>query len=122
MRSTHLNVRTMANVARQRSKRWRLGIAGSVGALTFAVATAGATAPGGNGRIAFRRYFDDQQSWGAVFTVSPTGTGLHQVTHPRRGVVDDQPDRAPDGRSIAFTRCVPGGLCHVWTVAPDGRG
>jgi hypothetical protein len=30
-------------------------------------------APGKNGPIAFRRYFDDQQTWGAMFTVQPDG-------------------------------------------------
>jgi TolB protein len=92
-------------------------VAGSV------ATTASATAPGRNGSITFRRFFDDQQSWGAVFTVRPDGTHTRQVTHPPQGVVDDQPDWAPDGSLISFTRCAPNeGLCHVWTVAPDGSG
>lgn len=90
-----------------------------VGVLT---ATAGATAPGANGKIAFRRYFDSQHSWGAVFTISPDGTGARQITHPPRGIVDDQPFWAPDGSLISFTRCAPGKTCHIWVVAPDGSG
>jgi TolB protein len=86
-------------------------------------AAASATAPGKNGAIAFRRYFDDQQTRGALFTVQPDGTHARQLTHPPRGIVDDQPSWAPDGSLIAFTRCAPNdGFCHVWTVAPDGSG
>jgi TolB protein len=85
------------------------------------VSTASATVPGKNGRIAFRRYFDAQQTWGAVFTIRQDGTQERQITRPPNGVVDDQPAWAPDGSRIAFTRCPSnGGLCHVWTVAPDG--
>jgi TolB protein len=86
-------------------------------------AAGSARAPGKNGPIAFRRYFDDQQTWGAVFTVQPDGTQARQLTHPAKGIVDDQPAWAPDGSAIAFTRCAPNnGLCHVWTVAADGSG
>jgi Tol biopolymer transport system component len=101
---------------------------GLVGLVLLAVvgtiaAAASATAPGKNGQIAFRRYFDDQQTWGAVFTMRPDGTQARQLTHPPRGVVDDQPDWAADGSLIAFTRCAPNnGTCHVWTTAPDGSG
>ena len=92
--------------------------------LTAAVSTTAsyATAPG-NGRIAFRRYFNDDQTWGAVFTINQDGTGERQVTHPRKGIVDDQPDWSPDGRMIAFRRCPkPDGACAVYTVRPDGSG
>ena len=62
-----------------------------------AVATADATAPGTNGKIAFRRYFDPaHESWGAVFTINPDGTGARQITHPAPDVLDDQPAWAPD--------------------------
>jgi Tol biopolymer transport system component len=86
------------------------------------VATATATAPGKNGSIAYRRYFDRDQTRGAVFTIAADGKSIRQVTHPPKGV-DDQPDWAPDGKLITFTRCpVDGGTCHVWVVAPDGTG
>ncbi len=65
---------------------------------------AGATPPGENGRIAFRRYFNQSHTYGAIFTINPDGTGLRQVTHPRKGVLDTQPDWAPNGRWIAFER------------------
>jgi Tol biopolymer transport system component len=90
---------------------------------TVVLATAAdATAPGANGKIAFRTYFDAQQSWGAVFTISADGGGAKQLTQPRRGTVDDQPFWAPDGSLIAFSRLPEGGLSHVWVMAPDGSG
>ena len=94
----------------------------ALGVFAVVVATAAATAPGKNGAIAFRRYLNNDQSWGAVFTIGADGKGAHQVTHPQRGTVDDQPDWAPDGSRITFTRCPHDGLCHIWTVAPDGTG
>jgi TolB protein len=80
---------------------------------------ANATSPGKNGQIAFRRYFDDSQTWGAIFVASAGGTGVRQVTRPSRGVVDDQPDWSPDGSLLVFYRC-PGGLCKIYTVRPNG--
>ena len=101
--------------------RFALGIGAALTLLLTLLSSANATAPGKNGAITFRRYFDDQQSWGAVFTVQADGTHARQVTHPPKGVVDDQPDWAPDGSLISFTRCASNrGLCHTWTVAPDG--
>lgn len=94
----------------------------AVALLAIGASTASATAPGRNGAIAFRRYFDPQKSWGAVFTVQPDGTGARQVTHPTQGNVDDQPSWAPDGSQIAFTRCQQALPCHVFVVAPDGSG
>lgn len=92
-------------------------------ALCSSAIASSSTAPGRVGSIAFRRFFDDQHTWGAVFTTAPDGTHVRQLTHPVRGVVDDSPDWAPDGSAIAFTRCLPnGGLCHVWTVNADGSG
>jgi TolB protein len=90
-------------------------------AVAVAAATASATPPGKNGRIAFRRFFDADQSWGAVFAVSADGKQMRRVTSPPQGVLDDQPEWAPDGSAIAFTRCPPApGLCHAFVVAPDG--
>ena len=94
--------------------------------VTVAVATAVATTPGRNGKIAFRRYFDPaaHESWGAVFTINPDGTGTRQITQPARGAVDDQPAWAPNGSLITFSRLCPNPNEpeHVWVVAPDGSG
>jgi Tol biopolymer transport system component len=85
-------------------------------------ASVSATPPGRNGQIAFRRYFNQQQNWGAVFMTGADGKHVKQVTQPAQGVVDDQPSWAPDGSLITFTVCPPSALCHVFVVAPDGTG
>jgi TolB protein len=86
--------------------RWRV-----LGVLTVIVVglvgaplPATATFPDDNGRIAFRRFLNEERSWGAIFTIRPDGTGERQVTHPPRGYVDRNPDVSPDGRRIAFER------------------
>jgi TolB protein len=104
--------------------RGRWLIAGSL-ALTVAGALAsgaGATQPGQSGAIAFRRYVDARHTAGAVFTIGSDGTGERQLTTPPQGTLDDQPDWAPDGSLITFTRCGQGGPCHIFVVAPDGSG
>ena len=97
-------------------------VAAVLTALAIVAGTASATAPGRNGSIAFRRYFNDQHSRGAVFTIRTNGTHARQITHPPKGVVDDGPDWAPDRSLITFTRCPAEGLCHVYVVRPDGNG
>jgi TolB protein len=62
------------------------------------------TPPGDNGRIAFRRFLNVDQTWGAIFTISPAGHNERQVTQPPRGYVDRNPDVSPDGRRIVFER------------------
>lgn len=77
-----------------------------------------ATSPGQNGKIAFRRYLDSDRTWGAVFVANPDGTEVRQVSRPPRGLVDDQPDWAPNGSLLVFTRCLR--LCGIYTIRPDG--
>jgi TolB protein len=96
-------------------------IAGVVVAVAATVTTAAlATFPGSNGRIAFRRYFNDDHSKSAIFTIKSDGSGELRVTHDPAGMVDDQPDWSPDGRLLAFTRCRANGPCSVYTVHSDG--
>jgi Tol biopolymer transport system component len=57
-----------------------------------------------------------------VFTVGADGKHVKQITRPARGVADDQPEWAPDGKLITFVRCAPTVLCHAFVVAPDGTG
>jgi TolB protein len=66
--------------------------------------TAGATFHGKNGRIAFRRYLNEAETHGAIFTIKPGGTGQRQVTHPRRGFVTTEPDWSPKATWIAYHR------------------
>jgi Tol biopolymer transport system component len=90
-------------------------------------ATSSATPPGKNGKIAFRRYFDRNQSHGAIFVINPDGSGLRQVTDTPNQVVDDQPDWSNDGTLLAFSsnrdkvgRSRTFIYSAIFTVAPDG--
>jgi hypothetical protein len=40
--------------------------------------------PTRNGQIVFRRYFDPDQTKGAIFTMNPDGSHVSQITHPQR--------------------------------------
>jgi TolB protein len=75
-----------------------------IAGMTISAVPAHATFSGENGRIAFRRFLNEERTWGAVFTVRPNGSGERQVTHPPQGYVDRNPDVSPDGRRIAFER------------------
>ena len=73
-----------------------------------------------SGRIAFRRFLDDAQTHGAIFTINLDGSDERQLTDPPVGDVDEHPDWSPDGKRIAFGRCAEGEPCQVFTVAADG--
>src|SRR3954451_24386102 len=78
-----------------------------------------ATFPDHNGRIAFRRFLNEDHTWGAIFTIEPNGKGEEQVTFPSPGFVDRDPDYSPDGRKIAFQR--EGEVSdEIWVVDADG--
>ncbi|MEO8329157.1 MAG: hypothetical protein ABI586_04040 [Candidatus Nanopelagicales bacterium] len=83
----------------------RLAIVGlALAGLVLPSVPAHATFSGENGRIVFRRFFDVNKTWGALFSVRPDGTGERQLTHPPRGFVDANPDVSPDGRWVTFER------------------
>lgn len=76
-------------------------------------------------RIVFRRFLDDDETTAALFTSKPDGSDERQLTHPDAGVTDDEPDWAPDGSRIVFTRAVVAGASEahgLYTLAPDGTG
>lgn len=84
-----------------------------------------ATTPGDNGRIAFRRFLNEERTWGAVFTIDAKGRRERQVTFPPEGFVDRNPDISPDGRRIAFERegvsCDPACISRdIFVVDVDG--
>ena len=57
-----------------------------------------------NGQIVFRRWFDPDQTKGALFTMNPDGSHVRQITHPPKGWRDDAPTWSPDGKHVAFYR------------------
>jgi TolB protein len=70
----------------------------------LAAAGALATPPGRNGKLAFRRWFNPQHTWGALFTANPDGSDARQITRPRKFVADVEPDWSSDGERIVFQR------------------
>ncbi len=104
-----------------------VAIATAVSTMLLTAVPARATFPGKNGRIAFRRYLNDTHTRAAIFTINTDGTGLLQLTHPRRGVAHEVPDWSPDGRWIAYER--DWGTCcpethprHIFRIRADGIG
>jgi Tol biopolymer transport system component len=88
------------------------------------VASAAATPPGENGRIAFNRYAKDVRtehpSRGSIFTIGVDGKGERRVTRAPVGASDEQPDWSPDGSRIVFTREYDDKPFEIWSVRPDG--
>jgi TolB protein len=103
-------------------RRGLLVLAAVVGVAATVTAAALATFPGSSGRIAFRRYFNDDHTKSAIFTVKSDGRGELRITHAPAGTFDDQPDWSPDGSLLAFTRCKANGPCSVDIVHSDGSG
>ncbi len=97
-------------------------------ALGVLAAAALATSPGRNGTIVFRRYLNSDHSSGALFVVSPNGSGVKQLTHPAAAwVLDNEPDWSPDGTRVAFQRAdstaCGDNSCEtdeIWIVSADG--
>src|SRR5215204_1119703 len=76
--------------------------------------------PTRNGQIVFRRYFDPDQTKGALFTTNPDGSHVSQITHPPKGWFDNLPAWSPDGKRIAFQRePIDFGTSRVMVVNPD---
>src|SRR5215467_6112935 len=71
-----------------------------------------ATPPGMNGRIAFRRYFNDAHTRGAIFIIDADGTGERRLTHQPRSIVTTEPDWSPDGHRIVY---------DIWPHGNDER-
>ena len=101
-------------------------LAAAVVVVLCVTAGASATPPGENGKLAFRRWLDPGRSWGAIFTSDADGSGVRELTHPRRRVADVEPDWSPSGTQIVFQRidldgC--GGGCEtdeIDVVSSDG--
>jgi TolB protein len=80
-----------------------------------------ATVRGKNGRVAYRRYLNQAQTRGAIFTITRKGTGLRQLTDPRRGIITDEPDWSPNGRWIVYQReSARTGFSRLFKMRRDG--
>jgi TolB protein len=101
-------------------RRMTLTAAAVIAAAGVAATLSQATAPGTNGRIVFQRYeLHDAPYSARIMVTTSDGSGQRKITRGGQGVVDDQPDWAPDGSQIVFERKTP--ASHIWTVSPDGR-
>ena len=72
------------------------------------------------GQIVFRRYFDAEQTKGAIFVMNPDGTEVRRITYPPTGWKDNVPAWSPDGSSIVFERFkADESTSRVMVVSPD---
>jgi TolB protein len=101
-----------------------------VGAAVLALSACGGggeeqkTATGGSaptdGQIVFRRYFNPDQTKGALFTMNPDGSHVSQITHPPDGWRDQNPAWSPDGKRVAFYRQrIDEYMSRIMVVNPD---
>jgi TolB protein len=81
--------------------------------------SASASAVPAPGLIAFARSPDSSWTTAALFVSNANGTNAHQLTQPPAAALDDQPDWAPDGSHIVFSRCSPT-YCRLLMVGADG--
>jgi Tol biopolymer transport system component len=73
-----------------------------------------------NGQIVFRRYFDAEQTKGALFVIDPDGSDVHRITFPPDGWRDNVPAWSPDGKKLVFERFKSdGSTSRVMVVNPD---
>jgi TolB protein len=75
-----------------------------------------------NGRIAFRRFLDENKSTGEIFTIEPDGTGLKQVTNSPANTVSTEPSWSSDGQWIVYMVAPEGNLddARLAKIRPDG--
>ena len=71
------------------------------------------------GLIVFSRSPDSSRTTAALFVSNADGSNARQLTRPPAAAQDDEPDWAPDGSHIVFTRCLPT-YCRLLMVGADG--
>jgi TolB protein len=88
-------------------------------AAAVGVGVGGATPPGKNGLISFRRYFNDDHTNGALFTIRPDGTGENQITFPASDELDTNQNWSPDGSHLVYEHQTPT-TDQIYIVGVDG--
>jgi Tol biopolymer transport system component len=83
------------------------------------VGVGGATPPGQNGLISFRRYFNDDHTNGALFTIRPDGTAENQITFPASDELDTNQNWSPDGSQLVYEHFTPT-TDQIYIVGFDG--
>lgn len=88
----------------------------------LAVVPAHATGDGKNGPIAFRRYYNADQTRGDIFTIKSDGTHERQVTHTKRTRLATEPDWSPNGRWIEYQLARRGDIdfSRLYKIHPNG--
>ena len=82
-------------------KRWAIVIGlAATGVMALGAATASATFPGSNGRIAFSAFIEETESL-EILTANPNGGDVQKLTS-NPNAFSDLPDWSPDGQRIAF--------------------
>ncbi len=85
-------------------------------ALSPPTPSAGATAPGANGRIAFERMGPPFIPSGDIYTINPNGSGIQRLTFGGTGMF---PAWSPDGRRIAYAGPAPYAFA-IWIMNANG--
>jgi TolB protein len=99
-------------------RRTALALLAAIGVLVV-VTPGGATPPGKNGLISFRRYFNDEHTTGALFNIRPDGTGETQITFPGSDELDTNQNWSPDGSQIVYEHITPT-TDQIYIVGWDG--
>jgi Tol biopolymer transport system component len=101
-----------------------LGLFVAVAAVGLAsAASAEATFPGSNGRIAFSQADlfpgGDLSAHSQVYTIGPGGAGLVQLTHVASDQAAGAPDWSPDGQHIVYESNESGSF-RIWSMDANG--
>jgi TolB protein len=91
----------------------------AVVAAAIGAGVGGATPPGKNGLISFRRYFNDDQTNGALFKIRPDGTGEKQITFPAADELDTNENWSPNGSQLVYEHITPT-TDQIYIVGVDG--
>jgi TolB protein len=74
-------------------------------------------------KIAFTAYFFDRQeeyTHYEIFTISPDGSDMHQITSGEQKKTNHSPSWSPDGNQIAFMMYIPGQGNQICIMRADG--